>query len=189
MMTERNEALAALEVFVGEWSMEARFEAMPPADAGARRVRVAHWRAVPRSTLVGPRPGSAGWDRTDRAGYGDQRSRLQHYFDSRGVAHVYQMTRDDGVWKLGRDALDFSPLDFGQRFTGMTSRDGQVTEGAWEISHDGKSWQHDFDLTYRKHVSNLWGAIREIAPELRPPDVGSLRVSVMEPLPCPRART
>jgi len=35
-MTERNRALAALEVFVGEWSMEARFEAMPSAGAGAR---------------------------------------------------------------------------------------------------------------------------------------------------------
>jgi hypothetical protein len=78
---------------------------------------------------------------------------LQHYFDSRGVARVYQMTLDDGVWKLWRDEADFSPLDFGQRYTGTISDEGQVIMGAWEICHDGKSWQHDFDLIYRKRSS------------------------------------
>ena len=37
-MTQPNEALAALDVFVGEWSMEARFEDMPPGDVEARVV-------------------------------------------------------------------------------------------------------------------------------------------------------
>ena len=154
MMTERNEALAALEVLVGEWSMEARFDEMSPAGADARVVfewltggqfLVQRW-----SVPVPEAPDGIALIGQDTAITGRY---LQHYFDSRGVARVYQMTLDDGVWKLWRDAPDFSPLDFGQRFTGTISRDGQVIEGAWEVSDDGKSWRHDFDLTYRKHVS------------------------------------
>ena len=34
---------------------------------------------------------------------------LQHYFDSRGIARVYAMSLEDGVWTLWRDAPDFSP--------------------------------------------------------------------------------
>jgi len=75
---------------------------------------------------------------------------LQHYFDSRGVARVYEMSFGDGEWKLWRDSEDFSPLDFSQRYTGRFTDDGQTIEGAWEIAHDGTTWEHDFDLTYRK---------------------------------------
>jgi hypothetical protein len=75
---------------------------------------------------------------------------LQHYFDSRGVARVYQMSFADGVWKLWRDSADFSPLDFSQRFTGTVSDDGQTIEGRWEISHDGTTWETDFDVIYTK---------------------------------------
>jgi hypothetical protein len=70
---------------------------------------------------------------------------VQHYFDSRGVARVYGMSFADGVWKLWRDGDDFS-----QRFTGTLSDDGERLEGAWEISHDGSSWEHDFDITFTK---------------------------------------
>jgi hypothetical protein len=75
---------------------------------------------------------------------------LQHYFDSRGVAHVYKMSFENGVWKLWRDEANFSPLDFAQRYTGTFSDDGKTIAGAWEICHDGTTWEHDFDLTYTK---------------------------------------
>jgi hypothetical protein len=75
---------------------------------------------------------------------------LQHYFDSRGVARVYEMSFSDGVWKLWRESPDFSPLDFRQRFEGTFSDDGRTIAGRWEISGDGSSWEHDFDLTYTR---------------------------------------
>jgi hypothetical protein len=75
---------------------------------------------------------------------------LQHYFDSRGVARLYEMSLENGVWKLWRSSEDFSPLNFSQRFTGTFSEDGLTIDGRWEISHDGSSWEHDFDLTYTK---------------------------------------
>ena len=47
-------------------------------------------------------------------------------------------------------SLDFSPLDFWQRFTGEFSADGRTISGRWETSSDGSTWEHDFDPTYRK---------------------------------------
>jgi hypothetical protein len=73
---------------------------------------------------------------------------LQHYFDSRGIACVYAMRLEDGLWTLRREAPDFSPLDFAQRYTGSFSDDGTTIVGRWEIAHDGSTWEHDFDLTY-----------------------------------------
>lgn len=64
----------------------------------------------------------------------------QHYFDSRGVARIYELTLADGVLRLARDHPGFS-----QRFTGQVS-DGRI-EGAWE-KDEGAGWVHDFDLTY-----------------------------------------
>jgi len=74
----------------------------------------------------------------------------QHYFDSRGVVRVYRMTFDGGTWTLSRDAPDFTPLDFFQRFTGRFSDDGKTIRGTWEKSSDGVRWVGDFDLTYSR---------------------------------------
>jgi hypothetical protein len=85
MTTEGNEALAALDVFVGEWMMEARFDAMPPADVGARVVF--EWLAgeqflVQRWSVPMPEaPDGIALIGQDSAINGRY---LQHYFDSRG---------------------------------------------------------------------------------------------------------
>ena len=77
---------------------------------------------------------------------------LQHYFDTRGVARVYEMGLADGVWTLERTTPDFSPLGFWQRFRGVFSADGQTIEGAWEINHDQATWEHDFAMTYTRRA-------------------------------------
>jgi hypothetical protein len=69
----------------------------------------------------------------------------QHYFDSRGVARVYEMTLADGVWKLWRTAPGFS-----QRFTGTFNPAGDTISGTWELSRDGSTWEYDFDITYTR---------------------------------------
>jgi hypothetical protein len=152
-MTTGSDPLAALEPFVGQWSMAAAFKGMPAADpdAGGRvsfewlpggRFLIQRWEVpVPEApdgiALIGADPGTEG-------------NYLQHYFDTRGVARVYKMSFENGVWKLWRDEPDFSPLDFSQRFTGRFSEDGRTIAGAWEICHDGETWEHDFDLTYTR---------------------------------------
>jgi hypothetical protein len=152
MATTGSDSLELLEPFVGEWTMAVEIEGMPPVtDAGARvsfewlpgeLFLIQRWEVpVPEApdgiAVIGPDPESEG-------------DYLQHYFDSRGVARVYKMTFKDGIWKLWRAEPDFSPLNFSQRFTGTFSEDGRTIAGAWEIRHDGKSWEHDFDLTYTK---------------------------------------
>jgi hypothetical protein len=149
--TNSGVSLDALEPLVGEWSMVPTFKGMPPAEAGARvsfgwlpggRFLIQRWEIpVPEApdgiAIIGADP--------DRPG-----AYLQHYFDSRGVARVYKMSLEDGIWKLWRDEPDFSPLDFSQRYTGTFTDDGKTVTGAWEICHDGQSWEHDFDLTFTK---------------------------------------
>lgn len=150
-MTERIPALAALDLFVGEWALEAGFDGVPPGDSGARvvfewlpgrRFLVQRWTVpVPEApdgiAIIGEDSSSGG-------------RYVQHYFDSRGVARLYRMTVDGSVWRLWRDEADFSPLDFRQRYTATISDDGRTITGTWEICHDGSTWQRDFHLSYRK---------------------------------------
>jgi hypothetical protein len=140
-----------LAVLVGEWSMVPEFKNLPPADAGAsvvfewmpgQRFLIQRW-AIP----VPEAPDGIAVIGADPDGEGDF---LQHYFDSRGVARVYKMRLGDGVWKLWRETADFWPLNFAQRYCGTFADDGNTISGAWEICHDGSTWEHDFDLTYSR---------------------------------------
>lgn len=142
-------AYDALAPFVGEWSVQAAFGDAPSADIGAwvsfewlpgNRFLLQRWEVpLPEApdgiAIIGADPEVDG-------------RYLQHYFDSRGVARVYRMSVENGVWKLWREEADFSPLDFAQRFSGTFSRDGKTIVGRWEICHDGTTWERDFDLTY-----------------------------------------
>ena len=75
---------------------------------------------------------------------------LQHYFDERGVARVYEMTLGDGVWTLERTKPDFSDFNFSQRFAGTFSDDGRRIDGTFEIAHDHETWEKDFDVVYTR---------------------------------------
>ncbi|MBS1687168.1 MAG: hypothetical protein JSS96_00475 [Bacteroidetes bacterium] len=69
------------------------------------------------------------------------------YIDDKHSSRVYEMSFKDGVWKIWRDAVGFS-----QRFEGKLSEDKNMISGAWEKSQDGKKWEHDFDLVYKRIV-------------------------------------
>jgi hypothetical protein len=140
------QAMARLEALVGEWTVEASF----PSTAGVAGRVVFEWILdgqflVERAEVPGAPDSVAiiGFD-PDREAY------AQHYFDARGVARVYGMHLDDDVWTLVRDAPDFTPLMFSQRFTGRFSADGASIDGRWETSAGGSGWEHDFDLTYTR---------------------------------------
>lgn len=142
--------LEGLEPFIGEWNLEPQFSFPVPADVTGRvvfewmsggrflveRWEVSHPDAPDGIALIGQDPSGEGY--------------LQHYFDSRGVARVYQMGFTGALWTLSRTTADFSPLDFSQRYSGRFSDDGSTIDGTWEICHDGKTWEKDFDLTHRR---------------------------------------
>jgi hypothetical protein len=142
---EPNLALERLDALVGEWTAEATVPSDPPL---AVRGRTAFEWLTGGSFLV-QRWDVAHPDFPDGiAIIGSDASAeayRQHYFDTRGVSRVYEMSLRDNVWKLWRDSPDFS-----QRFTGMFSDDGKTITGRWEKSSDGWNWEHDFDLTYVK---------------------------------------
>ena len=143
--------LDALDVLIGEWRMVPHFENVPAPDGDAlvtfewlpgRQFIVQRWTVpVPEApdgiAIIGADPDHQG-------------QFIQHYFDTRGVARLYRMTLADNVWTLTRDEPDFSPLHFRQRYRGALSEDAKTITGAWEICHDGTTWEHDFDLSYHK---------------------------------------
>ncbi len=150
-MAQQRATPGPLEMLVGEWSMQGRLDGAPSADGNARvvfewlageRFLVQRW-SVP---LPEAPDGIAiiGADQSVEGRY------LQHYFDSRGVARIYNMTLDARVWTLWRDEADFSSLEFRQRYVGNISPDGRTITGHWDICHDGNTWQRDFDLSYRR---------------------------------------
>lgn len=155
--SSRGEALARLDVLVGEWAMEARFPGDQPAgSSGAGGGPVARSRfewALDRQFLLQhtevPVPEVPDGLTIVSADL-ETGAYMQHYYDSRGVVRLYAMTLADGVWTLTRESPDFTPLEFAQRFTGTFSEDGDTISGAWEKCFSGGDWEHDFDLIYRR---------------------------------------
>ena len=141
------ETLDSLDVFVGDWRMIASFT---PDPANAPRARTSfHW--LPGRRFLVQRWEVGHPDAPDGIaiiGFDADGARLQqHYFDSRGVARVYQMTFADRRWTLERFA---TAPDFCQRFGGSFSDDGDTISGSWESSSDGAQWAADFSLTYTR---------------------------------------
>jgi hypothetical protein len=145
---------ALLEPLIGEWSMAMMMPGqevpveLPDIGArvsfewmGEKAFVLERWRVpipeAPDGLAV------IGWDE----GRG---TFLQHYFDERGVARVYEMSFEAGIWKMQRTMPDFSPFVFSQRFTGTFSNDGLRIDGTWEIADDHKAWRKDFDLFYSR---------------------------------------
>lgn len=150
MQQGANEAVERLAAFVGEWNVEASLQLDPPG--GIRGRTVFEWMPGERFLVQRWKVGHP--DAPDGIaiiGFDQVRQTyLQHYFDSRGVARVYEMTFGDGVWTLERNSADFSPLDFRQRFTATFGEGGKTIDGRWETSDDGVTWERDFDLIYTK---------------------------------------
>ena len=136
MTGNRADALAGLDVFVGEWVMQARFPSDQPAPPGGAEdgptARSRFEWALDRQFLlqrteitVPEAPDSLSIISVDL----ETGAYTQHYYDSRGVVRLYAMRLADGVWTLTRESPDFTPLDFRQRFIGTFSEDGNTISG------------------------------------------------------------
>lgn len=150
--TARPPALTRLDALLGEWEMEASFEAdyfapgSPPLTARGGRTTfewlVGEFFLIQRFAVENPAAPSG---IAIIGAEADLESFTQRYYDSRGVARDYQMSLKEGVWKLWRDAPGFW-----QRYAGVFSADGTTITGAWEGSSDGNGWTRDFALNYTK---------------------------------------
>jgi hypothetical protein len=138
-----------LDVLVGQWTVTARFPGDVPTDAAAAR-SVFEWILDGRYLVQRTEISVPGVPDSMSVVAADGESYTQHYYDSRGVTRLYAMTFADRVWTLTREAADFSPLDFRQRFVGTVSPDGERIDGAWEVGTPDGGWKLDFEVTYTR---------------------------------------
>jgi hypothetical protein len=140
-----NTGLGALEPLVGEWSMEATPPGGEPWPGGG--TAEFEWiddGAFLRETWAIDLPEAP----NGVAIFGCDRRRdliFQLYTDERDVHRIYEVTLEDGEWRMWRDADD----PFPQRFSATFSDDGNSIAGRWEKQEDGE-WGIDFELTYRR---------------------------------------
>jgi hypothetical protein len=135
-------ALSELDVLVGEWKPEVPsvgpIEAtmsIEPLEGGGFLIQRS-WTAAPEFpnavSVIGATGPDGGWQ--------------QHYFDSRGVQRVYEMTLEGGVWTLWRDGPDWP-----QRYVGEISPDGNTITGRWERGESlGAPLELDFEMNYTR---------------------------------------
>jgi hypothetical protein len=145
-----NPALKHLEVLVGEWDTELSETSFLPEPSGKVNMQVSvEWLEngaflIMRFPINPP-------DSIWIIGKDDSSENYNIlYFDSRGVSRIYNMSFNNGLWKIWRDSPNFS-----QRFKGQLSEDGNIIYAHWEKSSDRKTWEHDFNLTYKKVKSKL----------------------------------
>jgi hypothetical protein len=146
-MSREDADIKQLNALVGAWTMVAR----PPDDSpwlgGTGRSQF-EWLdgekfLIQRWTFEVPEvPDGIAIIGADNAARGVQ----QHYFDSRGVHRVYELSLFEGTWKLWRDSAD----PFPQRYIGVFSDGGKTITGRWEKDEQGGGWTTDFSLNYRK---------------------------------------
>ncbi|GLV59214.1 hypothetical protein KDH_60410 [Dictyobacter sp. S3.2.2.5] len=143
-----NPALASLKGFIGDWAMELSNASFLPRPSDMVKGSVSFEWAQDGAFLLmrmGDEPPGAPaalWL------IGRDESALNYtvlYYDSRSVSRIYAMSFSEGVWKMWREAPGFW-----QRYEGTVSQDGQTITAYWEKSHDGSTWEHDFDVTYTK---------------------------------------
>jgi hypothetical protein len=142
---DSNPAMARLAALVGEWTQEVDVTGVPVGRTVFEWVLGGSFLAQ-RNEIPHPDfPDSLAIIAADSGA----ETYTQHYFDSRGVARIYNMTFGERKWTLVRETQDFTPLDFAQRFTGIFE-DESTIDGTWERSEDGVIWKRDFSLSFKK---------------------------------------
>jgi hypothetical protein len=66
-----------------------------------------------------------------------------HYYDSRGVSRVYEISIDADSWHIWQNTAGFS-----QRFNGMAADGGDAILGGWQLCRDDSQWNDDLQITY-----------------------------------------
>jgi hypothetical protein len=142
---KQNQALIPLSFLIGKWNVTMTHTALPNPltwqdsfDWLENGFIIWHWEGkdeVPKATFIIGRNENKS---------GNIYSML--YYDARGVSRYQEMSFENNVWKFWRNGSDFF-----QRFVGNISEDGNTITGKGEMSHDGgKTWEHDFDITYTR---------------------------------------
>lgn len=137
----RHPALEALDVVVGDWTIELTH---PSFDAPVQGEAVFEWLEGERFLVQ--RSSNEHPDAPDSIaviGVMENGELAMHYFDSRGVQRVYGVAVDGDEWRMWRDAPGF-----GQRFSGTIG--AAEIAGQWQLCRDDETWADDLRITYRR---------------------------------------
>ncbi len=141
--------LQQFEILVGEWDTVGTHPAFSSAVHGHSTFE---W-LVPGALLVW----RFNWDRPGPPnaisviGHDDAAETCSMlYSDERGVARIYQMSLEGGVWKMWRQSPGFS-----QRVRGTIGPDGNTITVHGELSRDGANWEQDLDVSYTRKNRTL----------------------------------
>ena len=141
--------LDELEAFIGEWNVEGRHVAVP--DTVIRGRSVFEWWGdrvflMHRSTFDHPDfPDSISVMGATRPDGG----LALHWFDTRAVHRLFDMTFARGVWTISRKAV--GPKDFDQDMYAAFSADGNTITSESRLSEPGAhEMKHDFSVTYTR---------------------------------------
>jgi hypothetical protein len=159
MVSMANDTLRQLNWLVGTWATTASHPALPGVVVNGtatiewlegerfliHRAHLDHPDFPDSISIIG----ITEHDRADKGPEPDTTDPLHmHYFDSRGVFRIYDVSIDGAVWRIWRDAPGFS-----QRFTGTRAENGETIDGLWQLRRDDLSWENDLKITYQRDDS------------------------------------
>lgn len=148
MKNNINPELQALEPFIGPWEMEiSQASFLPDAHATIKASASFEWFEEGEYLIFrqGQKNSGTPWAIWFIGHDKDAQHYTVLYFDDQRSSRVYEMSFENSTWKLWRNGPRFM-----QRFTAEVSEDQNMISGSWEKSVDGKNWEHDFRLTYKK---------------------------------------
>ena len=132
----------ALSALIGEWTTEATHPMVPDTIVHGRATF--EW-AEGEQFLVIRATNEHGHFPDSISIVGNTDGLQMHYFDSRGVHRVHQVSIDAGEWKWWREHPGFS-----QRFTGTFEDGGATIKGQSQLCRDDTTWKDDLAITYRR---------------------------------------
>ena len=87
---------------------------------------------------------------------GDTAGLHMHYFDTRGVHRIFELSVTDESWEVTMDrrapAGAFASPDtpFSQRMTYVFEDEDRTMSGTGSLSYDNVNWEDDLRITYRR---------------------------------------
>jgi hypothetical protein len=142
-----NPALKNIEMLAGEWAMElSNASFLPDPNTTIKGSVSFEW--LENGDFLVMRQGEKNdsmWATWLIGHDEDSQNYTVLYIDNRRVSRVYDMSFEKDVWKIWRNAPGFS-----QRFVGKISKDKKIIKAYWEKSADGKTWEHDFDMLFKR---------------------------------------
>lgn len=151
--TRQEAALVLLNPLIGMWNLEVHVPTQPPTNIW-RLWSFFEWMdgGMFLTWQWGPSqpnfPGDPFPSAHSIIGYDDTTQLyFVHYFDARGIYRVLDMSLENQIWKMWWNGPDLS-----QRINGTIAEDRNTITLDLEMSRDGVTWQHDFDMLFTRAV-------------------------------------